>query len=268
VVINIHGGALMKMDRGRFDSPANLLFEKGYIVVSIDYRLAPETKLPQIIEDVVDACAWVRRDGPGLFNADAGRLAVVGNSAGGFLTLAAGYRANPKPDALVSCFGYGDLLGPWATRPSKDPEHWETRISADEAARMPKSRPVSNALERPFEILPYYNYFRQKGLWPEMLTGWDPVKEREKYLPWLPLYNVSTAYPPTILVHGAKDPDVPAEQSRLMAREFRKHRVKHEALILEGAEHSLRGIDPSRVKAAYQAAADFVARHLGPPMRD
>ena len=36
------------------------LVEAGYTVVSIDYRLAPETKLPAILEDVRDAFAWIR----------------------------------------------------------------------------------------------------------------------------------------------------------------------------------------------------------------
>ena len=34
------------------------LVEAGYTVVSIDYRLAPETKLPAILDDVRDAFAW------------------------------------------------------------------------------------------------------------------------------------------------------------------------------------------------------------------
>jgi acetyl esterase/lipase len=265
VVVNIHGGALMKMDRSSLSETAKLLAERGFIVVSPDYRLGPETTLPGIIRDVVDACAWVRREGPGLFGADAGRLAVVGASAGGYLALAAGYQVDPKPDVVVSEFGFCELIGNWATRPSPDPEHWETKMSREEAERLPLGKPVANASERPFNILPYYNYFRQNGLWPKMLTGWDPVREKEKYLPYMPLYNVTPAYPPTILVHGTRDPDVPVEQSRLMADQFRKHGVKHETVFVEGAEHGLRGVDAAQVQAAYRSAAEFVARQLAAP---
>ena len=53
------------------------------MVVSIDYRLAPETKLPAIVEDVQDACRWVRERGPKLFRIAPERLAVMGGSAGG-----------------------------------------------------------------------------------------------------------------------------------------------------------------------------------------
>jgi acetyl esterase/lipase len=51
VVIWIHGGALIMGDRGGIPLLEKLL-KAGYAVVSIDYRLAPETKLPAILEDV------------------------------------------------------------------------------------------------------------------------------------------------------------------------------------------------------------------------
>ena len=262
MVVNIHGGGLMKMDRSSMPVPVEILLRSGFIVVSIDYRLAPETKLPEIIQDVVDGCSWARREGPRLFGAEPGRLAVFGASAGGFLTLVAGFRVEPRPDVLLSEFGFCEIVGPWTTNPSPDPEHWETRLSAAEAARMPVGKPVSNATERTFDILPYYNYFRQTAQWPRMLTGWDPVREREKYLPLLPLYNVTAAYPPTMLIHGTKDPDVPVDQSRRMAEELRKHGVRHETLFLEGAEHGLRSVKPELARAAHEAGAQFVIRHM------
>src|SRR5688500_1560153 len=88
VVIWIHGGALIMGSRTRMQ-PAlrELCTRSGLVVVSIDYRLAPETKLPAIVEDVVDAVAWVRREGPTRFGADPARVAVVGFSGGGYLAL-------------------------------------------------------------------------------------------------------------------------------------------------------------------------------------
>ena len=42
--------------------------------MSIDYRLAPETLLPELIADLVDAFTWIREEGPALFGADGARF--------------------------------------------------------------------------------------------------------------------------------------------------------------------------------------------------
>ena len=74
----------------------------GFVIVSIDYRLAPETKLPAIIEDVQDAWRWLRQEGPKRFGIDPERMAAAGGSAGGYLTLMTGFCLKPRPRALVS----------------------------------------------------------------------------------------------------------------------------------------------------------------------
>lgn len=40
-----------------------MVLDEGYALVSIDYRLAPETKLPALIEDIEDAFRWLRQEG-------------------------------------------------------------------------------------------------------------------------------------------------------------------------------------------------------------
>ena len=87
-VVWIHGGALIFGNRGsvRPDQLQRYL-QAGFVLISIDYRLAPETKLPDIIEDLRDAYRWVREKGPELFWVNADRIALVGNSAGGYLAL-------------------------------------------------------------------------------------------------------------------------------------------------------------------------------------
>src|SRR2546425_3476962 len=100
--------------------PGSLLrsmLDAGYVVVSIDYRLAPDVKLPAIIEDVRDAYNWVRKSGPSLFHIDPEQIFVMGQSAGGYLTQMTGFCVEPRPRALVSFWGYGDITGPWYSRP-------------------------------------------------------------------------------------------------------------------------------------------------------
>src|SRR5437660_1618353 len=54
---------------------------------------------------------------PGLFHIDPKKIAVMGGSAGGYLTLTSGFRVKPRPAALVSFWGYGDIAGAWYSRP-------------------------------------------------------------------------------------------------------------------------------------------------------
>ena len=260
VLVWVHGGAMMKGDR--FDqwkkAFPSMMLEAGYIIVSIDYRLGPESKLPALIEDVVDACAWVRKEGTRLFGAEVDRLAIAGGSAGGYLTLAASVHIEPKPTAAASFYGYCDLVGEWATRPSIDPEHHETQLSKEQVEAFQPGPAISNKYERTYDITPYYNYWRQVAEWPKALTGWDPRTEAEKYLPYLPHLQTRSDFPPTILIHGTEDLDVDYKQSVKMTEALNKFNVPNQLILLEGAEHGFRGIDPARVEQAYRKAMAFV----------
>jgi acetyl esterase/lipase len=263
VVLWIHGGALIMGHRDWIDDRVkNMMLGAGYVVVSIDYRLAPETKLPAILEDLEDGVTWVREQGPKLFQGDPSRMAVMGASAGGYLTLTSGYRARPRPTVLVSFFGYGDLVGDWYSRPSPHACHHRVRMTREEALRQVSGSPIADARDRNGDGGAFYQHCRQHGLWPQAVSGWDPHAEAVKFHPFMPVTNVTRDYPPTMLIHGTDDTDVPYEQSVLMSEQFKKHGVPHELVTIEGGEHGLRGGDPTRIDDAYEAALAFVKRHL------
>lgn len=263
VVVWIHGGALITGHREGIDERVKRgLLDAGYALVSIDYRLAPETKLPAIMEDVEDAFRWVRGEGPGLFGADASRIGVVGGSAGGYLTLATGCRVRPRPAALVAFYGYGDLIGDWYSRPSPHPCHHRVRVTEEAAREQVSGPPVSDARERQGDGGAFYQFCRQHGLWPREVSGWDPHAEAERFFLFMPVKNVTPEYPPTLLIHGTADTDVPYEQSVAMARELERRGVEHALITIEGGEHGLQGGDAGRIDAAYAAAFRFLDRHV------
>jgi dipeptidyl aminopeptidase/acylaminoacyl peptidase len=70
----------------------------------------------------------------------------------------------------------------------------------------------------------------------------------------MPVKNVTAEYPPTILIHGTADTDVPYEQSVMMAAEFDKHGVEHRLISLENGEHGFGGADKQAIEDAYTAA--------------
>jgi len=263
VAVWIHGGALIMGHRAGVSQRVRRMFlDAGYALVSIDYRLAPETKLPAILEDVQHAFQWIRQRGPELFHIDADKIAVLGGSAGGYLTLATGHRVQPPPAVLVAFWGYGDLVGDWYSRPRPHPCHQRTRISEEEASRFLDLPPVSDSRERRANGGAFYQFCRQRGLWPKMVSDWDPIQEVEKYVPFMPVRNVTPSYPPTLLIHGTEDTDVPYEQSVMMAEQLEKHSVPHRFISIPGGEHGLAGADPQKIHAAYEAAFEFVQRHM------
>src|SRR5512141_2482633 len=222
VVVWIHGGALILGNRETV--PPWLLdacSRTGWAVVSIDYRLAPETKLPEIVTDVEDAFAWLRGAGPEPPPGTPGPIAVIGESAGGYLSLVTGFRVRPRPAAVVALWGYGDLIGEWYSRPSPHPVHQEIVLSREEALRQVSGPPVSDDRRRAGDGYAFYLHCRQHGLWPKEVAGWDPDREPDRFTPFMPVEHVSPDYPPTLLIHGTRDTDVPHEQSEMMANALR-----------------------------------------------
>ena len=261
MVVWIHGGALIMGHRGGIDRALlGALTRAGYVVVSIDYRLAPETKLPAIVEDVQDACRWVRERGPKLFRIAPERLAVMGGSAGGYLTLMTGFRVEPRPKALVSFWGYGDVAGAWYSRP--DPFYRSQPLVPEEEARGAVGRAVISEDLGKNDRPKFYLYCRQQGLWPKEVAGHDPDAEPRAFDPFCPLRNVTAAYPPTLLVHGTKDTDVPYEQSELMDRELTRKGVEHELITVPGGAHGLGGTDPAVLADIRRRILVFLAGHL------
>ena len=259
-VMWIHGGALIMGSRkgldGRFHAE---LLKRGFVVVSIDYRLAPETKLPGIIEDVREAWRWVRQEGPKRFGVNPDRIATAGGSAGGYLTLMTGFSLEPRPRALVSYYGYGDIITPWYSKPD---EFYRKRplVSKEEAygavgKREVSEPPVPNRRGR------FYLYCRQNGIWPNEVAGHDPHAEPTWFDPYCPIRNVTAKYPPTLLIHGTVDTDVPYAESRNMTAKLAEFKVKHEFVTVQGAGHGLMGAKADKVAEIGQQAAEFIKTH-------
>jgi acetyl esterase len=80
-----HGGGWVIGDLESHDVVCRTLSDEGQlIVISVDYRLAPEHKFPAAVEDAITATRWVAGNA-GQLGVDASRLAVGGDSAGGNL---------------------------------------------------------------------------------------------------------------------------------------------------------------------------------------
>ena len=263
LMVWIHGGALINGHReGISGRVLKMAMDEGYALASIDYRLAPETLLPKIIEDLEDAFSWLRKNSLEKFSASSDKIAVAGGSAGGYLTLACGYRVKPRPTVLVAFYGYGDLIGPWYSTPSPHARHHRSTMTEAEAFAQVDGPAISDSRDRPGNGGAFYQFCRQTGRWPAEVSGWDPLRQPRKFYPYMPVKNVNRHYPPTVLIHGTNDTDVPYEQSEWMARQLDRHGVEFQFTSISGGEHGLGGGDPAAIDKAYVDAMAFVNKQM------
>lgn len=93
VIVYYHGGGWVFGNLDSTDAGCQLLAEKAQaIVVSVDYRLAPEYPFPTPLYDAYDSLVWVYENIE-IFGGDAANLTVAGDSAGGNLATVVAYLA-------------------------------------------------------------------------------------------------------------------------------------------------------------------------------
>ena len=108
LVVYIHGGGWVIATIDTYDASAAALSDKlGAVVVSLEYRHAPENPFPAAHEDVLAGYKWAVENS-GTWNADADRTALVGESVGGNMVVATAIAARDQglvqPDHVVSVY--------------------------------------------------------------------------------------------------------------------------------------------------------------------
>jgi acetyl esterase/lipase len=230
-VICIHGGGFRAGKREGWDAVCKQLASRGYVAVTVTYRLAPKYPFPAAVEDCKAAVRWVRANAAKL-NVDPERIGVTGDSAGGHLTqfLAVTNNVhdfdgeqNPGPSSAVQCAAA--FYGP-----------------CDFTKSYGKSVDAA-------EVLPLF-------------LGGNLEQQYRRHVIASPLYWVTPDAPPVLLLHGTEDKYVNYEQAILMRDRLKAAQVEVELLTLQGAGHGFKGEDQKR---AYSAMFDFFDRHLKKP---
>lgn len=230
-VICIHGGGFRAGTRDGYDGLIRQLAERGYVAVTVTYRLAPKYPFPAAVYDVKAAVRWMRANAA-KYHINPDRIGATGGSAGGhlaqYLGVTAGVKELEGPEgnldqsSRVSCvvnfFGPSDLTRSYGK-------------SVDAA-----------------EVLPLF-------------LGGDVEHARAKHIYASPLYWVTPTAAPTLCVHGTKDPYVAYEQAVWLVDKLLATGVEAELVTMQGAGHGFGG---EQAKQADSALFAFFDKHLKP----
>ncbi|KUI05111.1 esterase [Mycolicibacterium acapulense] len=206
------------------------LAEKGWVCLSIDYRVAPHHRWPAHIHDVKTAIAWARAN-VDKFGGDRDFVAVAGTSAGGHLSALAGLTANDPElqaelpegsdtsvDAVVGIYGRYD---------------WEDKSTVERVRFV-------DFLER-------------------VVVGHKLAKRPDVYRKASPIAQVHPEAPPFLIVHGTGDSVIPVAQARSFVERLRAvSRSVVSYVELPGAGHAFDMTDGARTGSAAMAIGLFL----------
>ena len=121
VIMQIYGGSWQSGTPRSQEWFSRYFAERGYLVVAIDYRHAPEWIWPEQIVDVRTALYWLSQEAA-KFGGDPSRIVLVGRSAGAQLAMRLAYQEGPSSiRAVVNYYGPVDLAAGWRQPPRPDP---------------------------------------------------------------------------------------------------------------------------------------------------
>ncbi len=211
VVLYVHGGSWISGDKWEIGLVSGELNARGYLVVSVNYRLAPQYKWPAQIEDVKCAVRHLRANAA-LYNLDPNRIAAWGSSAGGHLVSllgltnkSAGFEGNggyseqsSNVQAVIDMFGPTDLT-------AFDPDQYASGVG-------------------------------------ESVFGVKPGGPIDVLVKASPVNYVTAGAPPFLILQGDKDRVVPASQSQKLYDKLIAAGAPATLVMVKNADH---GFTPS-----------------------
>jgi len=239
-VVFVHGGAWLggtKRTMGAFRNGPQVLAAiaaRGYVVASVDYRLAGEAPFPAAVRDVQDAIRYLRAHADA-YHVDEQRGAVWGASAGGQLASL----------VAVTCVAPERVAA--AAEPATESGCVQAAVSWYAVADF---RAATGPAERAF-----------------LRCETDACSPAERVREASPVAHVDRADPPFLLVHGVDDTTVPFEHSQALADALVANGVDVELVLLPGVGHGFLGRDREATRQASLTALErtlaFLDRTIG-----
>lgn len=233
-VLHVHGGVWNNGSRLSDEVTCRHLADNGVVVVSIDFRQAPQTRYPQSIADVHYGVRWLRANAERL-GSRPDRVGGLGVSSGGHQLLLATMRADDPR------YGRHDLDG--------------TAALAYAVYLWPVTDPAAR-----------YRYARQSGR-HNLVTlhdaYWDGIEDMaegspQRHLDALP---PGSALPPALLVYGDRDENIPEEITSRFVAAYQAAGGRLEVARYPGMPHGFIDGSAGASADALDRITCFVRRH-------
>jgi acetyl esterase/lipase len=209
VLMYVHGGSWVELDKAE-GAGWNYLNAQGYLVVSVNYRLATMTvKFPVMIEDVKCAVRYLRAH-RAEYNLDPDHIGAVGASAGGH---------------LVALLGTSDPSAGWDVGEYPDQS---SRIQAvvTESGLSDFTHEVKGGVDMAI-------YFAFGDLARPNSPGMAAAS---------PVTYITPDDPPFLIIHGDQDGTVPLEQAQVLNQRLTEAGVPSTLVIVQNAGHDLKAL--------------------------
>jgi acetyl esterase/lipase len=228
-VLLVHGGGWFQGDRSELKGYGVLLGRIGYVCVSTEYRLTPESPWPAQIEDVKACLRWMRTNSERL-GIDPTKIAVSGNSAGGHLSLMVATTPN-EPEFE----GSGGNAGVDTSVAASIAFYPPTQLRDDDVV-------LSEAVQK--------------------LMGKNPSEAAMRGV--RPLTHVKAGLPPVMLIHGNNDRLVSPKDSFVMYEALAAAAVPVELHMFAEAPH---GFDATSAagRLCAETMSAFLDRYVAHP---
>lgn len=237
LVVLIHGGGFFGGDSADLAELAALLSTKGFAAASINYRLSGDAAFPAGVQDVAAALRYLRA-GARSWGVDPHRIAVWGESAGGYLAAMMGAAAGQKRfedddlgnpgvssqvQAVVSWFGPSDFA-------TMDEQARAAGCDASAQTHSREGSPESRWLGAPLPTV------------PDRVEAASVVRAVAK----------ARALPPFFLVHGERDCTVAPGQSHQLAEALRQRSAEVTLTLVPDAGHADQRISETQTRRSIE----------------
>jgi acetyl esterase/lipase len=233
LLVWVHGGA---WENGNKDAmPIGALVDRGFAIASLDFSPASKAPFPGQVHEIKAAIRYLRGEAQ-RHGYDARRIAILGASSGGHLAAVVGTSNGNKE--LEGALG----------------EHDDESSAVQAIVSYFGASNLTTILK---QSTPFGLNVREPAL--KRLLGAAPSENEAIAKLASPVFQLDSADPPLLLLHGDQDPQMPINQSHELDGAYETHGLTADLVVVHGAAH---GGDAFFAPANIDRVATFLTAHL------